>query len=388
MSNKLPKVTIITITLNRESLKKACESIDRQTFTDYYHIILGDGVLPTDYSNEKRMCLGFSKVIGITEPGANMPNGTPNPMQRWALQHLDFGEYVCFLDDDNMYRENYLEEMTKALDENPDKGIALCGACDLRYGQDIDGYPEDFRCDNSAFMARKEVVKAITFPMASLDKNVTQDCEYIKLCACKYGFVNVPLKLLDFGVFDNVPPNRGKVLLLESWKKPQEAYHYALNEEYETAEDILKTCYNDNVNDGWSLFKLIEIYTILQKEKELRGCVEKFLKLLEVIDQNSGYFYYTLSFCQHMLKREYKRSIYDAINSTKEQMDDNSNYFFLSLYYLFDGCIDKAVENYKKAIDLFPDENFWANKEFNWTIRVYENLEDTKEFVKIFYSKI
>ena len=173
---KKPLVTILTITLNRPSLKEACESVDKQTYKNYYHIVLGDGVLPTDYSSDKRMCLGFSKIMGATEPGANTPNGTPNPMQRWALKNIDLGDYVCFLDDDNTYEKDYLEKMVCAL-EHSKASVALCGANDYRYNQDIDGYPEDYRCDNSAFMARRHVVKDIEFPKASLDKNVVQDCE-------------------------------------------------------------------------------------------------------------------------------------------------------------------------------------------------------------------
>ena len=255
--NKQPKVSIITVTLNRDSLKYACDSVDKQTYKNYYHFVLGDGVLPTDYSNDKRMCLGFSKVMGITEPGANMPNGTPNPMQRWALKNLDFGEYVCFLDDDNTYEPDYLEKMVNALESNTNVGVALCGATDLRYAQDIDGFPEDYRCDNSAFMARRHVVKDIEFPRASLDKNVVQDCEYIKLCSKKYGFVNVPFKLLNFGVADNLPPDRGQVFFLESWKQPQQAYELALNCEYDKALAILKEAVKDNKNDAWSLFKIM-----------------------------------------------------------------------------------------------------------------------------------
>lgn len=92
----MAKVSIVTVTLNRESLKNACESVDRQSFKDYHHYVLGDGVLPTEYENEKRSTLGFSTPLGAKEPGANMPNGTPNPLLRWAIKNIDLGDYLCF----------------------------------------------------------------------------------------------------------------------------------------------------------------------------------------------------------------------------------------------------------------------------------------------------
>jgi hypothetical protein len=148
-------------------------------------------------------------------------------------KNLDLNDFVCFLDDDNVYEKDYLKIMVEYLDKNSQAGIALCGANDLRYNQNLDGYPEDYRCDNSAFMARREVVKTIEFPRASMDKNVVQDCEYIKLCAKKFGFVNVPYKLLIFGVADNIPPNRGGINFLESWKEPQKAFELALQGKYD-----------------------------------------------------------------------------------------------------------------------------------------------------------
>ena len=119
----MAKVSIVTVTLNRESLKNACESVDRQSFKDYHHYVLGDGVLPTEYENKKRSTLGFSTPLGAKEPGANMPNGTPNPLLRWAIKNIDLGDYLCFLDDDNIYKDDYLEKMVKILDENLNVGL-------------------------------------------------------------------------------------------------------------------------------------------------------------------------------------------------------------------------------------------------------------------------
>lgn len=385
---KKPLVTIITITLNRPSLKEACKSVDNQTYKNYYHIVLGDGVLPTDYSTDKRMCLGFSKVMGITEPGANMPNGSPNPMQRWALKNLDLGDYVCFLDDDNTYEKDYLEKMVQALNKSG-KGVALCGAKDFRYGQNIDGYPEDYRCDNSAFMARRDVVKDIEFPKASIYKNVVQDCEYIKLCCEKYGFVNVPFKLLNFGTSDNIPPDRGRIFFLESWKQPQEAYELALKMEYVPAIKILKKAINQNANDAWSIFKLIEIYLVLNDNISAKKYINQYLTLINKTDQSHSYLSYTKAFCYKILYKDYIVFINQAIKEINKQVKgDKSNLFFLSAYYLFSGEVSKAKKNYVYAKTIFPNDDFWANKEFEWMLRGYEHIEGISDNVKQFREEL
>lgn len=273
----MAKVSIVTVTLNRESLKNACESVDRQSFKDYHHYVLGDGVLPTEYENEKRSTLGFSTPLGAKEPGANMPNGTPNPLLRWAIKNIDLGDYLCFLDDDNIYKDDYLEKMVKILDENLDVGLVLCGAEDLRYEQNIDGYPELGRCDNSAFMVRSEIAKSIEFPHASMDKNVVQDCEYIKECCSKYKWKHIDDKLLIFGVGLNQPPKRGKIMYLESWKLPQEAFKHAYNKEYERAEKEFLKAINDCDTDAWTLRKLSELYLIINK----KDLAMKYFKMWE-----------------------------------------------------------------------------------------------------------
>lgn len=150
---------------------QACQSIDSQTHTDWHHYVIGDGTPPIDYKSEKRSTFGFSRSLGAEEPGLNMPDGTPNPLQRWALKNIDLDDYVCFLDDDNVYHPEFLDEMIGALEKNLHAGIALCQVEDKRHKRNIDGYPEAPRCDNGGVLYRRQVVKSIEFPFASLNKN-------------------------------------------------------------------------------------------------------------------------------------------------------------------------------------------------------------------------
>ena len=376
----MSKVSIITVTLNRASLKDACMSVDRQTFKKWHHFVLGDGMLPTEYPSDRRSTLGFSTSLGEKEPGANMPNGTPNPLLRWALKNLELADYVCFLDDDNMYRKDYLEKMVNVLDTNPEIGLVLCGAKDLRYHQNIDGYPELGRCDNSAFMIRSNIAKKVEFPYASMDKNVVQDYEYIHKCSeiCKW--TNYPEKLLIFGNGFNIPPNRGKVMYLESWKLPQEAYKKAYNKQYNEALKILIDAIEKYKLDAWSIRKVAEIYWLLGDNDSSM----KYFKMWEGLYSKSGEHHfavdYVYSIYLKLINRNYKdllqRSIRERMKWKEKEPNALEHLYYLFLSYAFLG--DQAET--KKYADILiktnKNEVLWACQDVAWNIRVFKDIID------------
>lgn len=374
----MSKVSIVTVTLNRPSLKEACESVDRQTFTDYHHYVLGDGVLPFEYENVKRSSLGFSTALGAQEPGANMPNGTPNPLLRWAIKNLDLGDYLCFLDDDNIYKDNYLEEMVKVLDTNPDVGLVLCGAQDLRYEQNIDGYPELGRCDNSAFMIRREIAKSIEFPHASMDKNVVQDCEYIGLCCEKTKWINLDKKLLVFGYGLNNPPSRGKIMYLESWKVPQEAFKLAVQKKYDNAEKMFLSSIKDCNTDAWSIKKLAELYMITnRKEKAM-----KYYKMWEdlYLTEYNHHFAVNYSYAIYLkLIGENYRDLMENSAIEREKCKDSEpealeHLYYLYLTYAFLGNQSKCDEYANIIIEAGKEAVLWAYQDVTWNFLVYHDL--------------
>ncbi len=276
-----PKVSIITVTLNRPSLREACLSVEAQTRAGWHHYVIGDGVPPTDFRHPNRTSFGFSRPLGVEEPGANMPDGTPNPLQRWALEHLQLDDYVCFLDDDNLYRPQFLEKMVGALEAAPERGVAVCAVEDLRYGQKIDGWPAYGRCDNSGFLARRGVVKAVPFPRASPGRHVVQDCEFIETCAALYGWVRVPETLVVFGASPNLPALRGGVKVLESWESPLKAERLMRAGDYTGAVAALREAVELDPHDAWSRWKLGEALLCQGRREEWREEWREWLRLVE-----------------------------------------------------------------------------------------------------------
>lgn len=382
------RVSIITVTLNRSSLYEACRSVDQQTYKNWHHYVLGDGVLPTIYDSEQRSILGFSKQLGFTEPGANMPNGTPNPLLRWALNHLDLGDYVCFLDDDNEYDPYFIEKMEYALDNNADKGIALCGANDLRYFQNIDGHPVLGQCDNSAFMVRRNIAKTIEFPYASMDKNVVQDVEFIKLCSERYGYVNVPEKLLTFGSGLNLQPQRGKYLFIFSWKLPQDAKYCAYRGEYAKAVDMLNEAIKLNTYDAWSVWTLAEVLSVMNKKEEAIKLFYQWREMFEKADPED-YNYaalYRYAVVLKILNKSYGNIIEQVISEVDKKISIESNaienYYDKIVYHFIQEDYDTMLEYLNKVVKLNTDKSFWAHVGTKWSFQFFLCWFDNKDLIE------
>jgi glycosyltransferase involved in cell wall biosynthesis len=199
-------VSIITATLNRPSLKDACLSVDNQTFQNWHHYVIGDGVAPAEFAHPRRTTIGFTTHIGASEPAADMPYGTPNPVFRWALSHLKLGQLVCLLDDDNVYKPEFLKVMSETLLES-NAGIAICALEDLRNSAVHDGYPELERCDMSGFLVYACIAQQVGFPNEYPNRDAISDFDFIKQCAEEYGWVRVPDKLVIYGYARRLYPN-------------------------------------------------------------------------------------------------------------------------------------------------------------------------------------
>ena len=373
-------ISIITATLNRTSLKYACESIDAQTYKDWHHYVIGDGVAPIDYRHSRRTTLGFSRTVGADEPGANMPDGTPNPILRWALRHLALETFVCFLDDDNLYRPTYLEKMVSALNSNPKVGIAICGVEDLRYGQELDGYPEYGRCDNSGFLARSRIAKTIEFPCATMEKEVIQDCEFIQQCAADFGWIHVPEKLVVFGAHPNTPSMRGKIRLLESWERPLRAAQFTRAGNYERAITELASFAESDPSDAWSLWHLGEAYFFAGETNAGRRA---WARWIELASQEHGLNHDWIRFCLALASLTNNHGVFGVaqlslaleMSDSRAVLEPNNsdNGFNRGLYRLVNGSAGEAFEAYRSTASRHPPQKHI--KEAIWKLKLLAATE-------------
>ena len=111
-----PKVSVIIPTYNRaDYLYLTLESIANQTFTDFEVIVVDDGSAEKE---AEQVCskFGFCRYVWIPNSG-----GPATPRNRGI--ELALGEYIAFVDDDDLWIPEKLELQVEILDSNPGFGL-------------------------------------------------------------------------------------------------------------------------------------------------------------------------------------------------------------------------------------------------------------------------
>lgn len=124
------KFSIITPSLNRESLKRCCDSVDSQTYDSWEHLIAFDGI-PSNriyQTHDKRKYLSFRQ----TRQWGNY--------QRHSAWKYASGEFIWHVDDDNfLAHPDALKDIAERLElaKNPAWGLFPI----LRHGSVFLHYP-------------------------------------------------------------------------------------------------------------------------------------------------------------------------------------------------------------------------------------------------------
>ena len=101
------KVSVIIPSFNRYShLLNAIESIQNQTYKNFEIIVVNDGSTEDDYhSNELRK---LSKVIHIDRNNTPEWGGSRPAVRNFGISEAE-GDFIAFLDDDDIWFPNKLE---------------------------------------------------------------------------------------------------------------------------------------------------------------------------------------------------------------------------------------------------------------------------------------
>lgn len=114
------RVSVIVPTRNRlPQLQRAIAGVERQTFGSYEVIVVDDG--STDSTPEWLSAHGG----GVRLVTATVASGAGAARNR-GVQHAR-GELVAFLDDDDVWQPNYLEQQVRHLDANPGASLSWAG---------------------------------------------------------------------------------------------------------------------------------------------------------------------------------------------------------------------------------------------------------------------
>lgn len=92
--------SIITPTLQRQSLRTTCESVDNQTFQDFEHLVFVDG--PVTQTELLADIMAPNRSVYISGESYRDGGNTPrNRAWQWAK-----GEWIIYLDDDNVLADD------------------------------------------------------------------------------------------------------------------------------------------------------------------------------------------------------------------------------------------------------------------------------------------
>ncbi len=141
-AGKRPVVSIVTSTYNRaDTIRRAIESVRAQDFTDWEMNIVGD-CTPDDTEGTVRS-YGDPRLRFHNLPEKSPPGSHGAIAKNHALFEMSRGEYIAYLDDDDIYRPNYLSTMIGFMREHPGTVFAYCRCLyrDKKSGRRIWGNP-------------------------------------------------------------------------------------------------------------------------------------------------------------------------------------------------------------------------------------------------------
>ena len=113
----MPHISVIIPVFNAEkTIQETIESVLNQTFSNFELIVINDG--STDST--------LDIIASIQDPRIKIfsyPNSGPNHSRNRGISHAS-GEYVSFLDADDLWTPNKLNDQLKALQDNPQAAFA------------------------------------------------------------------------------------------------------------------------------------------------------------------------------------------------------------------------------------------------------------------------
>lgn len=113
----MPLISVVIPVYNGEkTIQKTIESVLNQTFTNFEIIVLNDG------SQDATLEI-VSKIQDSRIKVFSYPNAGPNPTRNRGTYHA-CGEYISFIDADDLWTPDKLESQFKALQENPQAVVA------------------------------------------------------------------------------------------------------------------------------------------------------------------------------------------------------------------------------------------------------------------------
>lgn len=130
---KTPMFSVVVPLFNKESSIKRCiDSVLEQSYDNLELLVINDG--STDKS-----CKVLSEIVDTRLKVINKPNGGVSSARNTGIQHAK-GKYIAFVDADDNYEPNFLEEIFNLIRHYPDADAYTTGYYKNKSGKQIKSY--------------------------------------------------------------------------------------------------------------------------------------------------------------------------------------------------------------------------------------------------------
>ena len=126
-----PLVSVIITTFNNvEYLSRSIESVLHQTYPELELIVVDDNPPGSEARQEtEKVMQRYPQALYLKHPENRNGAAARNTGIRNAC-----GEYIAFLDNDDIYFGDHIQKCVDALEKNPEYGSVLCGVLKVRSG--------------------------------------------------------------------------------------------------------------------------------------------------------------------------------------------------------------------------------------------------------------
>ncbi|MBW4481995.1 MAG: glycosyltransferase [Tildeniella torsiva UHER 1998/13D] len=196
----MAKVSVVIPTYNAEkTISETIDSVLNQTFSDFELIVIDDG--SRDKTCEIVKTIDDSRIIVFS-----YPNGGVSVARNRGIEHAK-GEFISFLDNDDLWTNDKLEAQLAALSREPEAGGVYSWTVNMMVDEDFnvsfvkgsestlegDIYPDlllgNFIGNGSNILVRREVINKIGGYEPGL---VFSDWDFCLRVASKFNIVVVP----------------------------------------------------------------------------------------------------------------------------------------------------------------------------------------------------
>lgn len=235
----MPKVSVIIPAYNAmQFLPETLDSLFKQTFSDYEVIIVNDG--SSDGIEQWATQITDLRVKLVSQENQGLAGA-----RNTGLLHAQ-GEYIAFLDADDLWQPTKLEKQVQVLEDNPEVGLVytwldLVDAEGKVRGKVRKNYLEGdvwekliehniVECGSVA-MVRRCCYQAVGFFDQNLPSSYAEDWDMWLRIASHYPFKVVKEPL----VYYRAHPNN----LSKNWKAMEQSYHIIIEKTFESAPQHL-----------------------------------------------------------------------------------------------------------------------------------------------------